>query len=226
MNRLRYTSISTERDLRVAIVETGRICYNQGWMVSNDGNISARLGDNYIVITPAGVSKGRMDTEDPIVLDLDGNLAWSKPGSKYKPSTETPMHLEVYRQRDDVRGVIHAHPVYATALTVAGQTIPIDVFPELILTLGDIPVTDFATPSSHEDAEAIKPLAKTHDAILLRQHGSLTVGKDLDEALINLERVEHVSQVTFMAKMFGEVGRLPPEMMDKLIKARLHGGEI
>ena len=103
MNRLRYTNISTERDLRVAIVETGRICYNQGWMVSNDGNISARLGDNYIVITPAGVSKGRMDTEDPIVLDLDGNLAWSKPGSKYKPSTETPMHLEVYRQREDVR---------------------------------------------------------------------------------------------------------------------------
>jgi len=226
MNRLRYTNISTERDVRVAIVEAGRLCYNQGLMVANDGDISARLGDNYIVITPAGVSKGRMDTEDPIVIDLDGNLAWSKPGSKYKPSTETPMHLEVYRQREDARGVIHAHPVYATALTVSGQNIPIDIVPELVLTLGEIPVTDFATPSSYEDAQAIKPLVGAHDAILLRQHGSLTLGRDLDEALMNLERVEHVSQVVFMAKMFGEVAHLSPEIMDKLIKQKLRGGEV
>lgn len=226
MNRLRYTNIATERDLRVAIVETGRLCYNQGFMVSNDGNISARLGDNYIVITPAGLSKGRMDTEDPIVVDLDGEIVWSKPGSKYKPSTETTMHLEVYKQREDVRGVIHAHPVYATALTVAGQTVPHDVFPELVLTLGEIPVTDFAIPSSQEDAEIIKPFIKNNDAVLMRQHGSLTLGKDLNEALINLERVEHVAQVTFMAKMFGEVGHLSAEMMDKLIKAKLRGSEI
>jgi L-fuculose-phosphate aldolase len=226
MNRLRYTHIATERDLRVAIVETGRLCYNQGLMVSNDGNISARLGDNYIVITPAGLSKGRMDTEDPIVVDLDGEIVWSKPGSKYRPSTETPMHLEVYKQREDIRGVIHAHPVYATALTVAGQIIPHDVFPELVLTLGEIPVTDLAIPSSQEDAEIIKPLITNNDAILLRQHGSLTLGKDLNEALINLERVEHVAQVAFMAKMFGEVGHLSPEMMDKLIKAKMRGGEI
>lgn len=226
MNRLRYTNIATERDLRVAVVETGRLCYNQGLMVSNDGDISARLGDNYIVITPAGISKGRMDTEDPIVVDLDGEIVWSKPGSRYRPSTETPMHLEVYKQREDVRGVIHAHPVYATALTVTGQTIPIDVFPELVLTLGEIPVTDFAIPSSQEDAEAIKPLVKNNDAILLRQHGSLTLGKDLNDALINLERVEHVAQVTFMAKMFGEVGHLSGEMMDKLIKAKMRGSEI
>jgi L-fuculose-phosphate aldolase len=226
MNRLRYTNIATERDLRVAVVEAGRLCYNQGLMVSNDGNISARLGDNYIVITPAGISKGRMDTEDPIVVDLDGEIVWSKPGSKYKPSTETPMHLEVYKQRDDVRGVIHAHPVYATALTVAGQTIPVDVFPELVLTIGEIPVTDFAIPSSQEDADIIRPLVKNNDAILLRQHGSLTLGKDLNDALINLERVEHVAQVAFMAKMFGEVGHLSNEMMDRLIKAKLRGGEV
>jgi L-fuculose-phosphate aldolase len=226
MNRLRYTNIATERDLRVAIAEAGRLCYNQGLMVSNDGNISARLGDNYIVITPAGISKGRMDTEDPIVVDMDGEIVWSKPGSKYKPSTETPMHLEVYRQREDVRGVIHAHPVYATALTVAGQSIPIDVFPELVLTLGEIPVTDYALPSSTEDADAIRPLVKSHDAILLRQHGSLTLGKDLNDALINLERLEHVAQVTFMAKMFGEVGRLPADIMDKLLKAKMRGSEV
>jgi L-fuculose-phosphate aldolase len=226
MNRLRYTNISTERDLRIAVVEAGRICYSQGLMVSNDGNISARLGDNYIVITPAGVSKGRMDTEDPIVIDIDGNLVWSKPGSKYKPSTETPMHLEVYRQREDVRGVIHAHPVYATALTVAGLSIPINVFPELVLTLGEIPVSDFALPSSDEDADAVRPLLKGNDAILLRQHGSLTLGRDLDEALINLERLEHVSQVVLMSKLFGDIGQLPPSMMDKLLKAKLHGGEV
>ena len=130
------------------------------------------------------------------------------------------MHLEVYKQRDDVRAGIHAHPVFATTLTVADVEFPVDVLPEVLLTLGDVPITVYATPSSHEDAEAIRPFVKDHAVLLLRQHGSLTYGKNLDEALIHLERIEHVAEVYWRAKMLGTVKRVPPEAQARLIELR------
>ncbi|HUM28341.1 MAG TPA: class II aldolase/adducin family protein, partial [Anaerolineales bacterium] len=106
----------------------------------------------------------------------------------------------------------------ATTLTVSGLQFPVDVLPEVLLTLGDVPITAYATPSSHEDAEVIRPFVKTHNAMLLCQHGSLTYGKHLDEALIHLERIEHVSEIYWRAKMLGEVKRVPPEAQAKLIE--------
>jgi L-fuculose-phosphate aldolase len=126
------------------------------------------------------------------------------------------MHLEVYKQRPDVFAVIHSHPIFATALTVAGLEFPADMLPEVMLTIKNVPVTDYATPSSHEDAEAIRPWIRDHNAILLRQHGSLTAGRNLDEALIHLERVEHVAEVFWRAKMLGNVQRIPPDELEKL----------
>jgi L-fuculose-phosphate aldolase len=124
----------------------------------------------------------------------------------------------VYRQRPDVRAVIHAHPIFATALTVVGQDFPDDILPEVALTLGRVPVSDYATPSSREDADVIRPLIRDHNAILLRQHGSLTVGKNLDETLIHLERLEHVAEVFHHARLLGNVARIPPEELEKLMK--------
>ena len=131
-----------------------------------------------------------------------------------------PMHLEVYKQRQDARAVIHAHPIFATTLTVADLEFPIDVLPEVLLTMGEVPITRYATPSSHEDAEAIRPFVKEHNAMLLRQHGSLTFGKNLDEALIHLERIEHVSEIFWRAKMLGTVKRVPPEAQSQLVALR------
>jgi L-fuculose-phosphate aldolase len=209
---------SSEIELRRAIVTYGRLCYERHLMTANDGNISARVADDHILITPSGISKGRMDVDDLILLDLAGNVISTKSG--LKPSSETPMHLEVYRQRADIRAVLHAHPIFATVLTVAGFDFPSDVLPEVLLTLGDVPVTAYATPSSHEDAEVIRPFIQNHNALLLRQHGSLTVGKDLEEALINLERVEHVAEVFWRAQMLGQVNRIPEEARVKLIEIR------
>lgn len=209
---------SSESDLRRAIVTYGRICYERHLMTANDGNISACVDDSRILITPSGISKGRMDADDLILLNLAGNVISAKAGRK--PSSETPMHLEVYRQRADVRAVIHAHPVFATALTVAGLDFPSDVLPEVLLTLGDVPVTAYATPSSHEDAEVIRPFIQNHNALLLRQHGSLTCGKDLEEALIHLERLEHVAEVFWRAQMLGQVNRIPEDARAKLIDIR------
>lgn len=204
--------------LRLAIVECGRICYARSLMVSNDGNISTRIDEDHILITPAGLAKGRMTTEDPLVINLKSGAAESRTGAE--PSSETPMHLEVYRKRPEVRGVIHAHPVFATALTVAGLVFPADVLPEVLLTLGEVPVTAYATPSSQDDAEAIRPHIGDHDAILLSQHGALTIGRDLEQALINLERVEHVAEVFWRAHALGHVEHLTQEARERLLAIR------
>lgn len=187
-------------------------------MASNDGNVSVRLGERQVLITPSGISKGRMAPENLVLIDLDGNVLES--GNGGKPSSETPMHLEVYRNRPEARAVIHAHPVFATALTVAGKEFPADILPEVLLTLGEVPITAYATPSSAEDAEAIRPLIREHAAILLRQHGALTVGVDLEEALIHLERLEHVAEVYWRADMLGHVEHLSREARERLLAVR------
>lgn len=215
---LRFPAPASEGELRLAILECGGICYARHLMTSNDGNISVRLDERRVLITPSGISKGRMQVDDLLVINLEGEPVSSKAG--VRPSTETPMHLEVYKQRPDVRAVIHAHPVFATALTVAGFDFPADMLPEVVLTLGDVPVSAFGTPSSPEYAEVIRTLIGAHDAILLRQHGSLTVGKDLEEALINLERLEHVAEVFWRAQMLGHVERIPPEAREQLLAVR------
>ncbi len=216
MNRLRYTPVSTERDLRVAIVECGKTAYNRGLISSNNGNISAKFGDDQVVITPSGLCKGRLVEDDLIIIDLNGNIIKANPRRKLKISSETPMHLEVYRQRPDVRGVIHAHPIHAVALTIADIPFPVDVVPEVLEVLGEVPTTRFALPSSEDNALAIRELVGGHDAILLRNHGALTVGRDLDEALINLERIESVAHTVYLAQTLGQINRLPAGFMPQL----------
>ena len=213
-----FSESSSEIDLRLAILECGRIAYDRHLLTSNDGNISVRVGDEHVLITPSGLCKGRMQADDLLLMDLDGNILSAKDGRK--PSSETPMHLEVYKQRPDVCAVLHAHPVFATTLTVSDSPFPVDVLPEILLTLGEVPTTHYATPSSHDDADAIRELIQKHDALLLRQHGSLTVGKDLDAALTALERIEHVAEVFWRAQMLGKVNRIPEGDVEKLFKVR------
>ena len=215
---LKYPPDSSAELLREAILECGRIAYERRLLTSNDGNISVRVGEKRVLITPSGMCKGRLQGDDLLLMDLDGNILAVKEGCL--PSSETPMHLEVYRQRPDVRAVLHAHPVFATTLTVSDIPFPVDVLPEILLTLGDVPTTRYATPSSHDDADAIRELILNHDALLLRQHGSLTVGKDLDAALIALERLEHVAEVFWRAQMLGKVNRIPSGDVKKLLEVR------
>ena len=215
---LRFPASPSEKVLRLAILECGQICYARNLMTSNDGNISVRLDKDRVLITSAGLSKGRMTDEDLLCIDLNGRVLETENGGR--PSSETPMHLEAYRQRPDIRAIIHAHPIFATALTVAGLDFPTDILPEVLLALGEVPVSRYATPSSDDDADAIRPLICEHNAILLRQHGTLTVGADLEEALIHLERVEHVAEVFWRARMLGHVEHLPSEARTRLLAVR------
>jgi L-fuculose-phosphate aldolase len=213
-NILNYLPDISENNLRLAVISCGEICYSRHLLTSSDGNISARLDNDRVLITAAGICKGRMDSDDLLIMDMAGKVIDSAKGRK--PSSETPMHLEAYKQRPDVRAVIHSHPVFATALTVSGLEFPSDLLPEALLLLKNVPTTAFAIPSSHEDADAIRPFIREHNAILLRQHGSLTVGRNLEEALIHLERVEHVAEVFWRSRMLGSVRHISPEEQEKL----------
>ncbi len=217
-NILRFTTRASEKELRDAVVETGRLAYQNGLMISNDGNISVRMGDGNILITPSGVCKGRIKANDLLVMDLQGNLIKSASDPTLKPTSEQPMHLEVYQQRNDVRAVIHTHLIYANALAMSVGKVRMDVIPEAAIAFGKIPITDFAMPSSTQNADAIRNLIGKHDVLLIRNHGALTVGKNLDEALINLERLEHVSKTLAFAEILGDVKTLPPEILEAIAR--------
>jgi L-fuculose-phosphate aldolase len=134
------------------------------------------------------------------------------------------MHLEVYGQRPDVGAVIHAHPPLATAFTVAGISLAQCVIPEVVLTMGTIPTTEYATPSTEAGREAVRELIRKHDALVLDRHGALTVGPDLISAYRKLEKVEHCAQVTLAARQLGNVRTLPPEEVRRLEAMRAELG--
>ncbi|MCY7320871.1 MAG: class II aldolase/adducin family protein [Phormidesmis sp. CAN_BIN36] len=213
MNLLQFTADTPEPDLRQAIVEVGQIAYQRGLLTANDGNISVRLPNGNILITPAGLCKGRLAPEDLLIVSPDGHLLYPAANPHLKPTSEQPMHLESLRQRPDIRAVLHAHPPYAVALSVAGYDLRDDFLPEVCMTLRHIPTTQFALPSSPENAVAISQIICHHNALLLRQHGSLTVGQDLEEALTHLERLEHVAKVQYMAQTLGQITSLPEAIL-------------
>jgi L-fuculose-phosphate aldolase len=202
----------TEAQLRADIVEVGRRLYARGYTASNDGNISVRLDGERLLMTPTSVCKGFMSVEMLCITDLDG----TKIAGDRNPSSEMKMHLEVYRQRPDVKAVVHAHPPIATGFAVAG--IPLDraVLAEVVTTLGSVPIAEYATPSTAELPASVRRYVKAHDGILLANHGALTMGPDLFGAYYKMETIEHFAKISLVARMLGgerllsreEVGRL------------------
>jgi len=203
-----------ESKLRFGIAKTARQISQLGYTRSSDGNISARLDDNHLLITPSGVYKAWMRAQDILLIDLDGNQI--NPYASKKPTSELYMHLEVYQQRPDIRAVIHAHPPYATALTLIGQPFPNELVPEALIGLGEVPTAAYATPGSQRMAENIRNLIRQYEALLLDHHGCLCAGRDLDDALIKLERLESVAQLYWLAHQIGQIVPLPPEELLKL----------
>jgi len=155
---------------------------------SNDGNISIRLDTDRFLITPSGLYKRYLKRGQILIVNSKGELIHGK--GDLKPSSELLMHMEAYRQREDIAAVLHAHPPYSTALTLAGIPFPENIVPEILALLGEVATAPYAIPGTQALAKSISGPIKTHDAILLSNHGSLTVGRTLEQALIALERME------------------------------------
>lgn len=200
--------------LRQDIVEIGRRLWTRGFVASNDGNISVRIGDDRLLMTPASVSKGFMTPEMMVVTDMAGAVVEAAPGRK--PSSEMQMHLVAYRERPDIRAVVHAHPPLSTGFAVAG--IPLDraVLAEVVTTLGSIPIAQYGTPSTRQLAESVAPYVKAHDGLLLANHGALALGGDLFGAYYKMETIEHFARISLVARQLGREHLLSREEVDRL----------
>ncbi|MGE0450376.1 MAG: class II aldolase/adducin family protein [Vicinamibacterales bacterium] len=208
--------MTVESQLRAEIVEVGRRMYSRGYTASNDGNISARLGDDRLLMTPRSVCKGFMTPDMMCITDLDGR----KLQGDRDPSSEMLMHLEVYRNRADVRAVCHAHPPIATGFAVAGMPLDRAVLAEVLTTLGSIPIAEYATPSTSELPEAVRRYVKAHDGMLLANHGALTLGADLFSAYYKMETIEHFAKISLVARLLGRENLISREEVNRLQQLR------
>jgi L-fuculose-phosphate aldolase len=206
----------TETQARADIVEVGRRLWQQGFVASNDGNISVRLGPDRVLTTPKSVSKGFMTPEMMVVTDLTGQ----KVSGERDASSELKMHLEVYLQRPDVGAVVHAHPATATGFAVAGVPLTRAVLAEVITTLGGIPIAEYATPSTAELPAAIRSYIKAHDGLLLANHGALAVAADLFSAYHRMETIEHFAKISLVARLLGREHLISREEVTRLQNLR------
>jgi L-fuculose-phosphate aldolase len=205
-----------EEQLRADIVEAGRRLYARAYVASNDGNISARLDDHRLITTPKSVSKGFMTPDMMVIVDLEGK----KVAGDRDPSTELPMHLEVYRNRPDVNAVVHAHPPLATGFAVAGIPLTRAVLAEVITTLGSIPIAAYGTPSTAELPEAVRKYIKAHDGMLLANHGAVTCGPNVMAAYYKMETIEHFAKISLVARLLGREHLISREEVERLQNLR------
>jgi L-fuculose-phosphate aldolase len=201
-----------EEQIRADIVEAGRRLYARAYIASNDGNISARLDERRLITTPKSVSKGFMTPDMMVVVDFDGK----KVSGERDPSTELPMHLEIYRNRPDVGAVVHAHPPLATGFAVAGVPLTRAVLAEVITTLGSIPIAAYGTPSTSELPEAVRKYIKAHDGMLLANHGAVTCGPDVMSAYFKMETIEHFAKISLVARMLCGENLISREEVERL----------
>ncbi len=198
------------------ICEIGRRMHAAGFVAANDGNISVRLSEKRIVVTPTAVSKGLMDPRMLVVVDPEGRLV----SGRLRPSSELRMHLAVYRAAPSIGAVVHAHPVCATGFAVAGQALDRAYMPELVVNLGSVPLAPYATPGTEEVPRSIEGLVAGHGAALLANHGVLAWGRDLQEAYGRLETVELYAKILLAARAAGEPRPIPGDKLEALLRIR------
>lgn len=205
-------------EVREQICDVCQRMWQLGWVAANDGNVSVKLEDGTYLATPTGISKSMVTPEKIVRIDEKGNILEAADG--YRPSSEMKMHFRCYEVREDVRSVLHAHPPVATGFAVANR--PLDEYSmiETVLSLGSVPIAPYATPSTPEIPEAIAPYLPDHDAILLKNHGAVTVGTDVYTAYYRMETLEQFAKITLTAHLLGGAEEIDRENIDKLVDLR------
>lgn len=208
----------TYMELREQICDICHKMWQLGWVAANDGNVSVKLPDGTFLATPTGMSKSFITPEKLVHIDQDGQVLAAPAG--LKPSSEIKMHLRCYKEREDVGAVLHAHPPVATGYAVANK--PLDEYSmiETVIALGSIPVTPYGTPSTYEVPDRIAPYLGEHDALLLQNHGALTVGADLITAYYRMETLELFAKISLNAYLLGGAKEISRENIDRLISMR------
>ena len=203
--------------LRQALCRIGALCYQKGFIAGADGNLSARLTDGSVLVTPAGAMKGFLEPHHLAHVDLEGRELDGGPS----PSSEIGIHLVCYHERPDARAVVHAHPPHAVALSIAGVDQQLPVIPEIIVSIGGTPTAPYATPGTAELPESIRSLVRCSDTLIMKNHGAVCLGSNLMDAFKKLDMVEHTARILWLAHALrGGVEPLPAEAVRKLLDTR------
>ena len=206
-----------EARIRNGICEIGKLCYSRNLIAGADGNISAKLRDDTIIITPPGAMKGFLSPEQLAHVDMSGRPVDNGPHG----SSETGIHLVAYQERPDVRAALHCHPPYAVALSVAGIDMQMPVIPEVVVTIGGIPTTPVATPGTSELGESIREVVRCSDTLVMSNHGSLTLGANLLDGFKKLDMLEHTAQILYFAHTVkGGLEPMSEEAVRKMLEVR------
>ena len=202
------------------ICEIGQRVYNKGFAAANDGNISYRLSKNEVLCTPTMHSKGFLKPDDICLIDMTGKqLAGNK-----KRSSEALLHLQIYKERPDIKSVVHCHPPHATAFAIAREPIPQCVLPEVEVFLGDVPISQYETPGGQEFADTIIPLVKKTNVVILANHGTVSWGEDVERAYWWTEILDAYCRMLMLAKSIGRVNYLSADHTRELLDLKSKWG--
>jgi len=203
------------------ILHVCRRIYQREMVASNDGNVTARVGEDRIIATPTGMSKGFLTEDDLVLTDLEGNIVGQR---NRKVTSEIKIYYKIYRLRPDVFAAVHAHPLHATAYAASGKTVDTEVLPESVLSLGKVPLVPYGTPGTDELAGQIEKYLQEHEVFLLENHGALALGRDVVEAYHRMECLEHTARIVFLAESLGGANKLTPGQISKLFE--VHGDKV
>ncbi|MEZ6135079.1 MAG: class II aldolase/adducin family protein [Pirellulaceae bacterium] len=198
------------------ICEIGRRLYNKGFAAANDGNITVRISDNEVLCTPTMHSKGFLKPDDISIVDMTGKQI----SGRKKRSSEALLHLEIYKQRPDIKSVVHCHPPHATAFAVAREPIPQCVLPEVEVFLGDVPITKYETPGGQAFADTIIPFVDKSNVIILANHGTVSFGEDVEKAYWWTEILDAYCRILMLSRQLGKVNYLDGQQSRELLELK------
>lgn len=200
-----------------AIVSACHYLHQRRLLVSADGNLSLRLPDGRILITPSGINKARLQARDLALIGLDGEILQGN------PSSERLMHLEIYRQAPDAKAICHAHPPHAIALSLARpywKQLPVEALPEVLIAAGEVPIAPYARPGTEQMGTVLRPFLPAARLLILARHGAVCWGEDLDQSVDGIERLEQICEILSLAESMGGTTPLPVGELQALRQLR------
>jgi L-fuculose-phosphate aldolase len=206
----------SEWKLKEQMCDIGRRIWVKGFCAGNEGNHSYRIGENKVLCTPTGISKGNLKPDDICVVDMEGKQL----SGTRKRTSEILLHLAIYKARADVKAVIHSHPPHATAFAVAGVDLPTCIHPEAEVFLGAVKTAKYVTPGDNRLGESILPYVKDSNTIVLQSHGVVCFSPSLEQAYYQLEIVDAYARILILAKQVGSIRPLESTEMKELLELK------
>ena len=210
-------TVMDEKILSSSLIKIAQELHSLRFLAGADGNISFKINEERIFITPSGLSKRSLKSSDLACITQKGKVL------EGNPSSELLMHLTIYEKCPKAKAVLHAHPPTSIALSLSYpemKNLPSDSLPELLLATDGIPIVPYARPSTQQMGDALLPYLPHYRSFILSRHGALTWGESLEEAFRGLERIEHSAEILYKSMILKKPSPLPEKELNALKEMR------